>query len=397
MTTFKELAIGWCKNHREVIISYGVIAIISLGIYLPTLYQMIAVFPRTDFGAHQNYILRFDNTHSLIFDRNIVANPLFTFLSLLTMKIFSVKVRYAMFFVLMVNWLTLAFTSLFVIVKTKPSIRWLFASTLTLSILFYSPIFINLPQDWIKPFSYIPILSFHNPTIWLGKLFSLISFAYFLYKTKTGTVSPTDILFIAIINICSILSKPNYAMGFLPILGLFVIYQLFSKEKIMWKFLVWGYAVPMVLTLSWQYWLRYMNPDSVGILIQPFLVITKLANSTPVVFGQLLSILFPLSIVILNFRDAIKDRWLILSWSVFIVSWLSYALFAESGRRVNDGNFLWGPEMTLFNLVVISLIYWLTHSDGSNKKKPGYWIPLVLFLAGGVSGILYAIFCANLR
>ena len=231
--------------------------------------------------------------------------------------------------------------------------------------LFFS-IVLSPGQAFLFPYGYIPVTSYHNPTVWLAKLFSLGSMLLTIRYVNEPKISLKILFFAGVINICSVLSKPNYAMCFLPALAVFICVELFHKSKINWNFVLYSTGIPMILTLTWQYWLRYLVEPAAQLTVAPLVVAENLSKQGPLFIELILGCLFPLVVFLLYFKDIRHNKWLVFGWGQFVIA--------------------------LFVLLVMSAFYWLKRISNPKWKKAD-WIPFVVLMIHGFFGLGYWYSC----
>jgi hypothetical protein len=107
-----------------------------------------------------------------------------------------------------------------------------------------------------------------------------------------------------------------------------------------------------------------------------------------------MSIFFPLVIALVFWQWARKDQALILAWLGFLMGALQYFLLIEKGSRFTHANFLWGAQITLFMLFVVSIRFLLKHEAVLKQSLQwSSWVPYAVYLPHILSGIAYYIFC----
>ena len=151
----------------------------------------------------------------------------------------------------------------------------------------------------------------------------------------------------------------------------------------------------MAATLIWQYWIRFQVQQMSTLAIEPLVVARHLSNNGPLFFELILGALFPLVVFLMHPGSSIKDGWLLLAWGQYIIGLGYYYLLTETGARQFDGNFLWGAEITLFVLIVLSAGFWLERI----RLKPHWktdWIPLAVLVAHGLYGLWYWYYCLTI-
>jgi hypothetical protein len=116
---------------------------------------------------------------------------------------------------------------------------------------------------------------------------------------------------------------------------------------------------------------------------------------TPSIFISLiLAIGFPLSILMLDFRSALKDDLLIMSFLNTIFGYLQAAFLAEK-FKFDGAAFTFGYSLSLFLLLVFSLVFFIRWMDRQTiiswkvKFKAGFCA--LMFSLHLISGIIYLI------
>lgn len=245
-------------------------------------------------------------------------------------------------------------------------------------------------------FGYIGINVYHSPTIVLLKPLALLLFLAAVAVFAAGEAHGSSSAIRSVpfwltggITLLCGLAKPNYIISLLPALGLFGIVWLWKRKKIDWLGLVGGIALPAVALLGWQYLATYSQEsvylDEAGIIFAPFLVYGRESNNLLLKF--ILSIVFPLVGYLAYFSRARRDWSLILAWLTFGFGAVFTYFFAESGVRLQDANFAWCGQVTLFTLYVATMAFFLKQvfdrrSPYSRIKKPAHF-----FLCVSVFGL----------
>lgn len=239
--------------------------------------------------------------------------------------------------------------------------RAAWAVTLTL----VSPIMLLVFWDAHFYLGYIGLAVYHNPTIQLLKPVALVSFIYAVRVFTSLHNSRKVILLSAFLVILSALIKPNYIMCILPAMGLLSVVYAILKKSLDWRLFLGGFLIPGIVILVVQYAVTFYIPsgDNNSVIFSPLGVMSSLSgNLLP---KLILSILFPLSVLVLNFRQVVRDKALLLAWLGFLVSLAQTYFLAEGGDRFGNGNFLWGSQIMLLILFVVSTRYLWRNKIGS--------------------------------
>ncbi len=239
--------------------------------------------------------------------------------------------------------------------NNKKNRNWLHAVwAVTLAIV--GPVMVFVFWDKFFYLGYIGLATYHNPTIHLLKPVALVSFLCAVRVFTHLRNSWKVVLSSALLVIVSGLIKPNYLMCILPSLGLMVVIYLVWRKPIDWRLLIVGFFVPGILTLTVQLLVTYYLPgnDESSILFSPLGVMQGYSHY--LLPKLVLSTLFPLSVLIFNFKQVGRDSTLLLAWLGFLVS-LAPTYFLAEGERFGHGNFLWGSQAMLLILFVASARY----------------------------------------
>ncbi len=199
-----------------------------------------------------------------------------------------------------------------------------------------------------------------NPTFTTLKPLALLLFVYIVgaFSDHAHFKSPLAVLIAAALAILSGMAKPNYALAFLPVMGLVAAYRFFRKQPVNWPLLIIGIMLPAAITLGIQTFALSSSSVSGGqILFRPFLMLNRrhIPDLLPKFF---LSILFPLVVYALYFRQSRRDIGFNLAWLSFAFgAFYSYTLIEAD--RVGDGNFTWSGQITLVILFAVALVFFL--------------------------------------
>lgn len=141
-------------------------------------------------------------------------------------------------------------------------------------------------------------------------------------------------------------------------------------------------AAPTAIALVWQ--MRQLRHEGGGILVAPFAVWSL--YSPHIALSLLLSLLFPLGVVVLAWPAVRRAPVLAFAWSVLGVAVAQMALLGEQGPRFPHGNFFWGAYAASFVVFLESAIV-LAHEPDSWRTKLAWG----LLAAHASSGVLYLV------
>lgn len=249
--------------------------------------------------------------------------------------------------------------------STAPGLaRALAAATLTAGLMLVGPLtFLTLPHKNVY-LGYIAPNVYHNPTQSLIKPLAIALFAGTaaalagrLPRGGWSFVFPT-----ALAAVAGCLAKPSYALCVLPAAGFFAVARLIWRRPVAWELLLAGVLLPTLAVLVWMYVSAYGGGARSSLAWAPFAVAyhhsqLKAPGVGVFVIKQLGSILFPLLVLLLYPRGAVRDVHLGLGWLGFLAGAGWWYLFIERGPRWEHGNLGWSAQISLFLLFVASAAF----------------------------------------
>lgn len=265
------------------------------------------------------------------------------------------------------------------------------ALLLALALFFVAP----LPNWWRPEDIYLGQLSptvWHNPTVIAALPLAVASFWAFLLPPlrRARDEGVTGVLLGL-----SVLAKPNFALAFLPAAGLL---RLFGNGRARFVHKLTALAIvstPPVLALGWQYHQALATGLAVageGVLTVQPLEVWQGFSPHPLV-SALISLAFPLAVAVLVGRSARLGRALAAAWLLALVAVAQFALLAEPGPRLDDGNYYWGVVPAVYLLFLVSACELLARGQdpapepgwrGSRRARLACWAILALHAASGV-------------
>jgi hypothetical protein len=243
-----------------------------------------------------------------------------------------------------------------------------FCAGLSLSLMLVAPInILTLPYHNLDA-GYLTINVYNNPTVVLLKP---LAFLLFWFVTEAiianqDTAKPT--LISTALVVLATLAKPNFTFCLLPVLIAWSAYRYYRHQPVPWRTLILGLVTPAVVVLAWQFYLRYIiGIDQTGegpIIFAPLSVM--LERQAPAGLSAwvlapkfIFSCLFPLVVYGVYFRQVQSNLRLNLAWATFgVAATFSYFLAESNGTVSTHGNFLWGSQVGLLILFVISARVW---------------------------------------
>ncbi len=258
-----------------------------------------------------------------------------------------------------------------------------------ITITIVAPVMALAPVDGLYYYGYIGLANYHNPTIHLLRPFALVSFLFAIRALENSRSPFWMVLVSAGLVILSALIKPNYALCILPALALLVGIRILRKLPVDWRLVLGGFVFPACLVLAVQGWITYAEGGS--IILLPFSV--ESAYSQYLLPKFLLSIAFPLGVLLVFFPQIREDQEMLLAWAAFAAGALQMYLLAESGDRLEHGNFRWSAQIGLFLLFAASARFLLRRAPAVGKSRMKHWLlVLVTYLPHVTAGAAYYLY-----
>lgn len=345
----------------------------------------------TDFHLHKLYAISLAENGPASIPSTGLAHSGWQFLLIFFHKLFGVSFEFAGLLAALLSYELTAFVLFF---WYRPALRKTGRSDwqswpVVFGVCIAAPVSLLWPLDRLMYLGYIGITSYHNPTIILLKPFAILQFIFaYLCFRETGLVKKWQIILSALISSLCAFIKPNLAICLLPALVIFSAYRILKKEYLNYKALFWGLGLPTVIVLVWQFALTYYAKKNGAVAFLPFVVMSTYSQYLG--WKLLLSILFPLAVLLVYFKQAIKDPRMILAWLIFLVALIFTYFFAESGERLLHGNFVWSGEIASILLFAVSTLFYfegLMKTTKLAKTLTTLWLVHVAF------GVLYYLSC----
>ena len=225
----------------------------------------------------------------------------------------------------------------------------------------------------------------HNSTYICMKLVGVFVLWYFLklmYVYKEKLSIKQWILFSALIALSTGV-KPSFLLVFAPVMAIMLLIDLIKGTKFKKVFIFGLTVVPSLAIILWQNIVLFGADTGNGFIIKPFYALAQRSDNPKI--ALVLSVLFPAIVGIIHIKDVWKDKIYLGSLLIWGFGFLEAFLFAESGARSKDGNFMWGYSISLFVLFTISFVRWIR--DCMNKEFLGKLKVIryvYLIVAGGV-------------
>lgn len=184
--------------------------------------------------------------------------------------------------------------------------------------------------------------------------------------------------------------KPSFCMVFAPVMALYLLADLFQKVPFL-KVLLFGLTViPSLLVVLWQNMVLFGGDTGNGIEIRYGYTLTL--HSLHPKATLLLSIAFPLFVLVFLWKELFRDKWYLFAWLVWGVALIQVTFLSETGARARDGNFMWGYSFGIFLVMiwsVVKVVELLKHPRGIFQNK----YLRIPFAAAAFSILAYQVYC----
>jgi len=243
-------------------------------------------------------------------------------------------------------------------------------------------------------FGYIGITVYHNPPIAICRPVAFLNFIFFAAGIADRKISNRQISLCIITIVLATLMKPNYAIIMVPAAAIFAGIAYYRGDFQLLRFISLGTLLPGCLILAGQFLFTYISPDpEMGrsqIFFAPFLVYGRVSQFLFPKF--ILSVLFPLSVLMVFWKSAIKDRYYMIGLLLFLIGAAQAYFLAEHGTRLFYGNFLWSAQLGLFFWFIASMRFVILRvvSD-SARRSPKLIAIYLIFSLHVVSGVVWYI------
>lgn len=242
-----------------------------------------------------------------------------------------------------------------------------FTLLLALSLNFVMPVYIRAVGEY-RYVSYQSGNIWHNSTyicMRLAALAALLCYFRLEGKYREGITRKEWCCF-ALLNIVCTGIKPSFLLVFSPVMGIFLLADLFRQAPLK-RILVFGSALlPSGLVILWQNSVLFGEKTGNGVEFRPWYTFALHADITKL--AVVCSVLFCGLVVLLTLRKAASEKNYLFIVAMAVLGFLEALCLVESGSRAADGNFLWGYSFCLFVLFAVCAVKWLEFNGKGVQK-----------------------------
>ena len=251
----------------------------------------------------------------------------------------------------------------------------------------------------LTSFIYVPLVSrnvhsgigspnvWHSPTLTMVKPFALYITYQVIFQLQKLEINYKYYLQSFLLFV-SCLMKPCFAEVFIPSLFIYVGIIALQKKQINSIFYVLGLVLPTLILLGSQFFVWHGEQT---IIFSAYSVIKSYNQSALLAFLQALA--FPLVVAFTVGKS--MSRHLRFAWLLVVVSYLQFALLAETGSAFIYADFRWGFDVALTLIFLFSILDFLrwVFTDGSlarRDKRARIKLVVLIFSLHLFSGIAFA-------
>lgn len=265
-----------------------------------------------------------------------------------------------------------------------------FTLLLALSLNLVMPIYIQNVGAY-RYVSYQAANIWHNSTYICMKLFALMTFLYYLKlerKYRHG-LSVREWMVFALLNVLTTGIKPSFLVAFSPIMGLFLLVDLFKKVPFKRIFVFGAALLPSGVVVLWQNAVLFGADTGNGMAVNPWYTFSLHANIPKL--AVVLSAAFCSVVVLAGLREVFRERQYLFVILMAVLGFLEALCLVEKGTRSVDGNFLWSYSFCLFVLFICTAVKWLRYPRKTWLHKIIFGTMTVIFFLHLYCGIEYFI------
>ena len=260
---------------------------------------------------------------------------------------------------------------------------------------------------WLPPFNPNIMIGqggpnlLHNPTNIMVRLLALPCFLWCasimdgIGKESAFRMGAWKIIALALLVFLSALSKPSFVQMFFPAMFIMAAFKLikYRKAAIGAIGIVVVSFIPVFFLIALQAWVSFYGGDGAGITIA-FLKVWRY-YSPNVFVSVMLSVLFPLIVLLWSIRVRAVSTADVLSWIMYGVSVAEFALLCENGPRWWHGNFGWAASLAQFFIWFTAIDRFVSLARGCDnttiglERKLWFWCAAVACSLHILSGLCY--------
>ncbi|MCR5215699.1 MAG: hypothetical protein K6C69_02060 [Lachnospiraceae bacterium] len=287
----------------------------------------------------------------------------------------------------------------FLLRTSEVSISWGAALLFGISVMFLTQIYIPGVMPHFYVHDSIVTQPWHNTTFVLMRVFGYLTLAfyYWMYPKYQDRIPFRYYAFFTIALTLTNYSKPNFLLGFAPVMLLFLVIDFIRvRGKNLVPCVKFGVCVLLSLPIV-IYQTTQVYDDGSSIVFSLFEVVVLIR--TPQYLWVLVSnLLFPVIVTAVLIhcyrkqkRSITKELWILIqAWVMFLLGYAQKLMMFETGPRAGDGNYSWGVLYFAGALFVVCMLELIrAWKLGILKSKVWFSICLLSYGCFVASGIAY--------
>lgn len=264
----------------------------------------------------------------------------------------------------------------------------------------------HLCGPWIipgyQPEMYLGVYNgnvYHNMTMLFSRTFIPLCFGFFfeLWDRRHGKISLAPWLGMTVSFLVCTLFKPNFAFAFIPMLGIWLIYDFIKyRAKFFVNEVLMGLTVvPAGLACIGQYLVLFAE-DFAGTSSTMALRILLGAELVYVLVMYLRGLLLPIfSLGLQGGKEKKQREHILLMAACNVLAIFEACILTETGFRANDGNFEWGCLALYPSLFALSIALLFRMIQQGDMKKKEDRIKIVLGLVLLLGHLIVGVYCLH--
>lgn len=236
--------------------------------------------------------------------------------------------------------------------------RTWFTLLLSLSLNFVMPVYVRAVGEY-RYVSYQSGNIWHNSTYICMRLVALVTLLdYFVLEERYREgITWKQWCGFALLNALCTGIKPSFLLVFSPVMGIFLLVDLFRRVPLK-RILAFGSALlPSGLVILWQNSVLFGQETGNGIGFRPWYTFSRHAGITKLAVAC--SVLFCAMVILFTLKKLAADKSYLFITVMAALGFLEALCLVESGSRAADGNFLWGYSFCLSVLFAACAVRWL--------------------------------------
>lgn len=228
---------------------------------------------------------------------------------------------------------------------------------LAISLNFAMPIFLRFVGEY-RYVSYQSANIWHNSTYICMKLAALLTIQYYfkLEEKYEKGLKAREWLTFAFLNMICTGVKPSFLLAFSPIMGIYLLVDLFKGVSFAKIFTFGSAMLPSGLVLVWQQAVLFGKDTGNGVTINPWFTFSL--HCAKPKLAVICSVVFCILVVAVTIRKEYKDKKYLFVLAMTALGFLEALCLVEQGTRSVDGNFVWGYSFCLFMLFTMCVAKW---------------------------------------